>query len=122
MQFSRGMWIFFTPGADKLIEMLRAENRRIPRQVFEVVHDHSHEQVEKQHHGQEDKESEVKVGEKGGRIRGGGGRGGGRGGCSVKHEQMPRLARAAAEQQHHRGEETAWRKRVMTFTEFFFHK
>ena len=84
MQFSRGMWIFFTPGADKLIEMLRAENRRIPRQVFEVVHDHSHEQVEKQHHGQEDKQSEVKVGEKGRRIRGGGG--GGRGGCSVKHE------------------------------------
>ena len=33
---------------------------------------------------------------------------------------MPRLARAAAEQQHHRGEETVWRKRDMTFTEFDF--
>ncbi len=41
--------------------MVRAEDGRIPGQVVEVVHDHSHEEVEHDERAQEDERHEVHV-------------------------------------------------------------
>ena len=38
--------IVFGPETNELIEMMRPENRPIPREIIEIVHDDSNEQID----------------------------------------------------------------------------
>lgn len=43
--YSRGVWIVFRPYSDVFVEVMSAQDGGVSRQVVEVVHDDSHEQV-----------------------------------------------------------------------------
>lgn len=38
--------IVFSPHTDEFVQVVRTQDRRVSRQVFEIIHDHSYEQVQ----------------------------------------------------------------------------
>lgn len=44
--YSRGVWVVFRPYPNKFVQVMSTQNRRVPGQVIEVVHDDCHEQVQ----------------------------------------------------------------------------
>jgi len=49
------------PDADKLVEMMSAQNRRVPREIIEIVHDDGDEQIQHEERTEENERHEVDV-------------------------------------------------------------
>ena len=54
--------VVLRPGGDKLVEVVRAQDRPVARQVVKVVHDHGHKQVEDEERGHDEERCEVDIG------------------------------------------------------------
>lgn len=65
MNLAGGIRIVFGPNPHKLVEMMRAQNRRVPRQVIEVVHNDGDKEIQHEERAKEDERHEVNVGDVG---------------------------------------------------------
>lgn len=57
--------IVFGPDPDELVEMMGAQDRRVPREIIEIVHDNGDEQIQHEERTEEDERHEIGVGEVG---------------------------------------------------------
>lgn len=60
-----GVRIILGPDPHELVEMMRAQDRRVPRKVIEVVHDDGDEEIQHEERAEENERHEVGVGDVG---------------------------------------------------------
>lgn len=65
MDLAGGIRIVLGPNSHELIEMMRAQNRRVPRQVIEIVHNDGDKEIQHEERAKEDERHEVDVGDVG---------------------------------------------------------
>lgn len=63
MDLAGGVRVVLGPDADELVEVVGAQDRRVPRQVVKVVHDDGDEQVQHEERTEEYERDEVGVGD-----------------------------------------------------------
>lgn len=57
-----GVRIVLGPDPHELVEMMRAQDRRVPREVIEIVHDDGDEEIQHEERAEENERHEVGVG------------------------------------------------------------
>lgn len=57
------MWVILGPNADIFVEVMRSENRRIPREIIKVVHDDGDKEIEHEERAEKVEGDEEEVGE-----------------------------------------------------------
>jgi len=65
VDFAGGVWIVFGPDPHELVEMMRAQDRRVSREVIEVVHDDGNEEIQHEERAKEDERHKIGVGDVG---------------------------------------------------------
>lgn len=65
MDLTGGVRIVLGPDPHELVEMMRAQDRRVPREIIEVVHDDGDEEIQHEERAEEDERHEVDVGDVG---------------------------------------------------------
>lgn len=65
MDLAGGVRIVLGPDPDELVEMVRAQDRRVAGEIIEVVHDDGDEEVQHEERAEEDERHEVDVGDVG---------------------------------------------------------
>lgn len=65
MDLAGGVRIVLGPDPHEFVEMMGAQDRRVPREIIEVVHDDGDEEIQHEKRAEEDERHEVSVGDVG---------------------------------------------------------